>query len=448
MQQWTIDLTNLQWQLEVLLAIYPPDVGLAFEDPGVALLAAEPEVQAADIVAQFISRNFVGLGSFLKAVKENFTDEESLPPAVLDEIFESWEAIATLCDDELCDLAIAQGVVAIFPEDPPRNFRGISSRKKEGLERLFDPFCLYKFGQRDNPGGLDGSHHRKAVKKLTTTGPYKKFTFKQDTLEMLNKLLSTAPNFSEVTQCVTDAIKLAMKYKKPIQLTPVLLVGDSGIGKSHYTTELSKCLGVPIARLAMDNLQTGAGLAGSSYIYANSNSGEVFKVLTDHSHFSPLVVLDEVDKVSASHRDADPLSPLHNLLEPISAREFRDASIPLPIDASHVIWIATANYLEKIPSTIQSRFEVFQIASQNPANQRRIVENLCRDLEREYPGIEFTKEVIEALSNKTPREQRQLLQRILARTVSLEGTKVTLEHLGQVTTYIKSQPIKTQPGYL
>ena len=76
------------------------------------------------------------------------------------------------------------------------------------------------------------------------------------------------------------------------------------------------------------------------------------------------------------------------------------------------------------------------------------VENLCRDLEREYPGIEFTKEVIEALSNKTPREQRQLLQRTLARTVSLDRTKVTLEHLGQVTTYIKSQPIKTQPGYL
>ena len=71
-------------------------------------------------------------------------------------------------------------------------------------------------------------------------------------------------------------------------------------------------------------------------------------MLSEQNHISPLVILDELDKAEVSYR-GDPLNPLHNLLEPVSAREFRDESISMPIDASHVIWIATANYLGKIP---------------------------------------------------------------------------------------------------
>jgi len=120
--------------------------------------------------------------------------------------------------------------------------------------------------------------------------------------------------------------------------------------------------------VAADNLQVGAGLAGSYYIYVNTEPGVVFKVLSEQNHISPLVILDELDKAEVSYY-GDPLSPLHNLLEPVSAREFKDARVSMPFDSSHVIWLATANYLGKITPTMRSRFEVFEIPLQSPENE-------------------------------------------------------------------------------
>ena len=65
------------------------------------------------------------------------------------------------------------------------------------------------------------------------------------------------------------------------------------------------------------------------------------------------MILDEIDKAGASLH-GDTLSPLHNLLEPVSAKQLSDGSIGLQIDASRVIWIATANDLFRIPRTLLS----------------------------------------------------------------------------------------------
>ena len=62
--------------------------------------------------------------------------------------------------------------------------------------------------------------------------------------------------------------------------------------------------------------------------------------------------------------------------------------MPIPIDASHVIWIATANYLERIPSAIKSRFEVFEIAEQGAETKKLIIRSIGKELHKEYPGIE------------------------------------------------------------
>ena len=254
------------------------------------------------------------------------------------------------------------------------------------------------------------------------------------------------PNFADVTDRIIDAVYVARKYSKPIRITPILLVGEPGIGKSHYSFELSKCLGTPIKPVAMDNLQEGAGLAGSSFIYANSEPGEVFKVLTDQDHLSPIVILDEIDKARLSQY-GDTLSPLHNLLEPVSARQFRDGSVGLPFDASHIIWIATANYLNRIPRTLISRFEVFEISSDQDA-KRAILEGIRDELKSEYHDICFSDEVLEALVELNPREQRQLMERALSRTVRLGQQVVTLEHLEQVARRPKPEPPTTVIGYL
>lgn len=173
---------------------------------------------------------------------------------------------------------------------------------------------------------MERSYHlKKIVQQLALTGSYRSFTFEKKAIAKLYELREASPSFVEFTERIIDAVSLATRYSKPIRITPILVVGEAVIGKSHYSVELSRCLGIPINRMAMDNLQEGAGLAGSSFIYSNTQPGEVFKVLTEKDHLSPLVILDELDKAMVSDY-GDTLSPLHNLLEPVSAKYFRDES--------------------------------------------------------------------------------------------------------------------------
>lgn len=246
------------------------------------------------------------------------------------------------------------------------------------------------------------------------SGPYRRFSFGQDVIANLERLEETSPNFNEVTERIIDSVLLASDCSKPIRITPILLVGPPGIGKSSYSEQLARCLGVPIKTIALDNIQEGSGLAGSSYIYWNSEPGEVFRALAEGDHLSPVVILDEIDKAGISIH-GDPLTPLHGLLEPVSARHFTDASVGLPIDASHVIWIATANYLIRIPHTLASSFEIFEIPEPDPQAKIAVLVQLCRELQDEYHDVEFSQKLLEALVDKTPREQRQLLERALAR---------------------------------
>lgn len=201
-------------------------------------------------------------------------------------------------------------------------------------------------------------------------------------------------------------------YQRPIRVAPVLLVGPPGIGKTYFTDQLAKNLEIPIRRIAMDNFQTGAALAGSSYIWSNREVGEVFRGLVEGDHASPLVILDEIDKANDTfrHHGADSLSALHNLLEPASAKYFKDASFPLSIDASHIISIATANDISKIPETLLSRMDVFEIKEPTSEQYREILEQICWELAEEYPDSSFDDGILDAHAGKHPESKENFFK--------------------------------------
>lgn len=111
---------------------------------------------------------------------------------------------------------------------------------------------------------------------------------------------------------------------------------------------------------------------------------------------------------------------------------FRDASFNLALDASNVIWIATANYLEKIPVTIRSRFDVFEISTQDYQGQLAAVRATCEELVNEYPGFEFDPDIFEQLVGSSPRQQCQLLRRAFGRAIRCGSLTVSPIHLGEI----------------
>ncbi len=439
-----VKIEQLQWQLDVMAGLEPEILGRTIQEYDY-YISTEPEHWADEVLEFFTYRCFEGFGSFLEKIEQQYRTANRSIGAMEAEIFSHWQELSEIDDDELFLSATRTGVlVKFFPED--RSVKIDSFQRKEWRRKLFNPFDLYDLGRKGTGNPERESHLTRVVRQLSKSGPYRRYTFDQQAIKSLSGLKETSPNFAEVTDRVIDAVNLATAYSKPIRITPILLVGQPGIGKSHYTQQLSRCLGVPIKIVAVDNLQEGSDLAGSSFVYYNSQPGEVFRVLAEQDHLSPLVILDELDKASFSF-SGDTLSPLHNLLEPVSAKQFRDGSIGLPIDASSVIWIATANYLSRIPPTLKSRFEIFEISQQHHDAKAAILKGLCNELQREYPDIEFSDKVSDALVNKTPREQRQLLERALARAVRVGEAIVSLDHLEQVAPQAKPKPHRAN-GYL
>jgi ATP-dependent Lon protease len=138
------------------------------------------------------------------------------------------------------------------------------------------------------------------------------------------------------------------------------LGGDPGIGKTRFSVELAHALGTVIRRLPFDNGQSGSSLLGSDKNWANTTYGAVFELVVLGQHANPVILLDEIDKAS-KRREGDALASLHTLLEPVTSQTVRDISVDFEFNASHVLWIATANDLTRVAPSLRSRFHEFWV---------------------------------------------------------------------------------------
>lgn len=251
------------------------------------------------------------------------------------------------------------------------------------------------------------------------------------------------PHFADVTERVQQAVALSQHAGCQLQVPPMLLLGDPGLGKTFYARMLSHVLRLEYRFVSMSTATAGFILSGIDSRWSESKPGLIFSQLVEGDTGNPLFLLDEIDKASGWDSRTDALSPLYGLLEGHTARHFEDEYFPLPLDASQVQWIATANDLSMIPSPIQSRVEVFEIPPPTLEQRRALVPIIYAHLLADRPwgsvfdgqlNPELAAEIAER--HKTPREIRKALEaicgRIANRTQALpigvqeEGEKVDL----------------------
>lgn len=314
---------QLQWQIDLLVGLEPEIVGRAPREYGYGL-PVELENWAHEILRFFTYRCFEGFGDFQETSSGDTRGAHHPVGAIEDEVFQTWEKIYK-AGDALFVSVLRNGV---FPEYVPENdsVHMESFERQERLKKPFDVSELFELSRKGTLSQEGEARLAKVIRALSRSGSYRRFSFGKDVIANPERLEEMSSNFNEVTERIIDSVSLASAYSKPIRITPILLVGQPGIRKSFYSEQLARCSGVPIKAIALDNIQEGAGLAGSSYIYSNSEPGEVFRVLAEGDHLSPVVILDEIDKAGISIY-GDPLSPLNGPLEPVSARHFSDASV-------------------------------------------------------------------------------------------------------------------------
>jgi ATP-dependent Lon protease len=238
-----------------------------------------------------------------------------------------------------------------------------------------------------------------------------RYIIKPSTVAAVDNLYATSPNFADVIDDLRKSLALAVAGNEAVQFTPMLLLGEPGLGKTYFAKRLAQALATGFEFVSMSSLTAGWVLTGASAQWHNARPGKVAQTLIEGEYANPVVVLDEVDKAGGDAR-YDPMGALYMLLERDTALHFKDEFIDVDMDASHILWVATANDDSSIPEPILNRMNVYEIDRPDAEGSRRIALSVYREIldAHRWPfPPEPADNVLEKLAAIPPRDMRKLL---------------------------------------
>jgi ATP-dependent Lon protease len=235
---------------------------------------------------------------------------------------------------------------------------------------------------------------------------------------------------------------LAVRKLKPDARGSILcFAGPPGVGKTSLGQSVARALGRKFERISVGGVRDESEIRGHRRTYIGAMPGTIIRALRDAESHNPVFMIDELDKMGADYR-GDPASAMLEVLDPEQNATFRDHYLDVPFDLSRVMFICTANDMDRVPGALRDRMEVIALAGYTEEEKLQIAKRYLvpRQIERnglKRSQVAFSDAGLKAIIGSYTREAgvRSLEREIgsACRKVALEVALGTLERKMSIT---------------
>jgi len=282
---------------------------------------------------------------------------------------------------------------------------------KEKLHKEIERF-------RNMPAGSQEANVLRTYVETLLDLPWKKMSKDNDDIKHAEKILNEDHyGLEQVKERILEYLAVRALTKKGT--SPIIcLVGPPGTGKTSIARSVARALNKKYVRISLGGVRDEAEIRGHRKTYVGAMPGRIVEGMRQASVSNPLMLLDEIDKVSSDYK-GDTSSALLEVLDGEQNVKFRDHYVELPIDLSQVLFIATANTTQTIPGPLLDRMELIEVNSYTENEKFHIARDYLVSKQMERNGLKdsqitFSDKSLEKIIHNYTREAgvRNLERRI------------------------------------
>ncbi|MGL5634760.1 MAG: endopeptidase La [Sarcina sp.] len=247
---------------------------------------------------------------------------------------------------------------------------------------------------------------------------------KKENIDILNaKKVLNEDHFGlvDVKDRILDYLAVK-KMSKSLKSPVICLVGPPGVGKTSIASSIAKSLNKDFVRISLGGIKDESDIRGHRKTYVGAMPGRIVEALKKSKSMNPVILLDEIDKMSNDYK-GDPSAAMLEVLDSNQNTEFRDHYLEIDINLSDVTFIATANSLDSIPRPLIDRMEIISVSGYTYEEKIKIAKNhLVPKVLKEHgidaEEIKISENAISEVVNYYTRESGvRALERVIAKLV-------------------------------